>query len=870
MSSSSKKQNPKACTKHPRLARTTSVELDQRSLSALTRHQRQKLSDIREVSVSSNAGPMNVEASETLDGVKDSRNEVLSENPIAQSITPQSPHDEPTKAPAPPVGSSKNLGDRTSSVWSLPIWEVPERKSSASILAQSLAGSRHSSLHEFPSQKALNTSASGKIVSPRGRSDSPVRQALSRDAVSSDRLRASPSRTFVRTTPPLDILDQPSSSHDRVEMRVRIPSPLFVGGGTIEGQIHLVVDGEIKCKSKPKPILISKLSVDVIGVEEISDGKRWIFLSLATELIDKSHPPPASLVCSQLPAETSVEGWWLLKPASATLPFCLNLPLKLGPPPYLSKQASIRYLLCPTAVVKLGRKIGVIRQTWNIQMLTVHDPEKALASLPSPLLAADSLCLAHFGEGQHIRLTAGLHRQVWVNGGRIFVDIHVANNSSKIIKKIEVQLEKTLLWYTHAAAGTVEKSASHLRLPRKSDSEVIKTTAIKKSKEWSGVPPFSSEVRTCEIPVPYGHVTISTGRYFEVRYFLNVHVSVNLFKGVAVQLPVTIIHINSLDILPNALAQVAASIEAKRSKTVPTSHYGPCYVPFHQGQAFTAPRRQSLERSRSHKRRDLFKDEISTLTADLDNSPRRFSEHHPPRCAGGKGLFSHENLPPAQRSGMTACHHHHMNEPSCYHCHLILDAHSSNSTVDPPPGLKLPRLQLSTSGLGFSDSEFEVSPETPRKVMLSERERKMINQQRDLDLQRKFSQRKRRASDVGVRDTSRINHLQDGYWSWTNVAASPRDIRQMSDRPKRISALTHMVEGKLGRDIKVNPAGPDGVRPKPNRPRVATVPGSTRHGRNARSMDPLTRVPTFPETEKAWRDSNPRKAIRPLPGMSQR
>jgi hypothetical protein len=64
-------------------------------------------------------------------------------------------------------------------------------------------------------------------------------------------------------------------------------------------------------------------------------------------------------------------------------------------------------------------------------------------------------------------------------------------------------------------------------------------------------------------------VTVSTGRFFDVRYFLDVIVTVSTFEKVAVQLPVTVIHMNSLDILPNSMAQVAASIGAKRAKTVP-------------------------------------------------------------------------------------------------------------------------------------------------------------------------------------------------------------------------------------------------------------------------------------------------------------
>jgi hypothetical protein len=141
-----------------------------------------------------------------------------------------------------------------------------------------------------------------------------------------------------------------------------LPSPLFVGGGTVEGHLNIKVDGGIARKPNQKPVYISKACVDIVGVEELSDGRRWVFLSLATELFDKDNPPPRSLVTSPFPLPGS-DLWWEMKSATSILPFCINLPLKLGPPPYTSKHASIRYLLCPSVIVKAGDKRTVVRQT---------------------------------------------------------------------------------------------------------------------------------------------------------------------------------------------------------------------------------------------------------------------------------------------------------------------------------------------------------------------------------------------------------------------------------------------------------------------------------------------------------------------------
>lgn len=790
---------------------TASLNVFQRPLSAFSRHRSRELSDIREASGSSKDTAVRRKLSRMLDGTN--------ERKVSKSASQHTSPDEAAAAdveltsegttPSRPLTPRKGLGSRATSALSLPLKEVPERRSSASFILRNTAASRQSSVNDLPSWKLPTPSAPGQVVPARGHANSPVRAATKNDPIS-DSIGRSPSKTFIRTTPPMDILDLGTTHHGRVEMNLQTPAPLFVGGGTIEGHIQLTVDGGSVRKAKPnqKPLSISRLSVDVIGVEEVSDGRRWIFLSLATELFDQERPPPASLVSTQVPTPGK-ELLWPLRPASVVIPFCMNLPLNIGPPPYASRQARIRYLLCATAYVRPAGKLAMIRQSFEIQMLTVFDPEKALSSLPTPLLATDQLSNPQGGRSQNIKLTAGLHRQTWVNGAMIFVDVHLMNNSSKTIKKIEIQLDKTTLWYSHAAAGTSEKSAPHLRLPKRSENEIVCTSSIKKSKEWKGVPPNTSEVRTCDLEVPRGHVTISTGRYFEVRYFLNVIVSVSMFKTIAVQLPITIIHINSLDIVPNSLAQVAASIEAKRARTVPVADEA-LYPPFHQGQAFTAPRRHSLEQMR-RATSAIGVDDIAALTRDLDDSPRRFaraSTQGHRHQATMSNTLSAENDPHGRLSMAASSHGHHTRHNSCYHCHLEDAEHMHHSrrkaSMSSLPGPKL-RLQLSTSGLGFSDSEFEMAPDSPpKKVMLSESERKLILQQRELKLQRELSKKHQsaqqhlqrqpsvRLSKERTGENERVNGPPGGYWGWRNVAAQPMAttagaVHQAHDRPGMVN-----------------------------------------------------------------------------------
>ncbi|KAJ9608492.1 hypothetical protein H2200_007480 [Cladophialophora chaetospira] len=825
-----------------------SMETFTRPISALARHRVHQLSDIREVSGSSRTATGGIAFQEWADGSKDRprtpayQADNLSHTTSSEYLTPTAFRTSLRHAPS-------ALGSRATSAISLPPRAVPERKSSMSIFSRSLGGAEQPSMREMPTWRIPELDGTSTVVPNRGRADSPVRQSLGRAAQSSELLRPALARTFIRTSPPHEVLDNGSNRHSRIDLSISLPSPLFVGGGTVEGQLTIQVDGGVPRKPKSKPIYISRACVDIIGVEEVSDGRRWVFLSLATELFDKDNPPPHSLVTSRH-SQPGPALWWEMKSATSVLPFCVNLPLKLGPPPYSSRQASIRYLLCPSLVVKSGDKRTVIRQIWNVQMLTVHDPEKALASLASPLLATDTLYLAREPAIQTVKVTAGLHRQTWVNGAMIFIDVHIANTTAKTIKKIEVQLEKTTLWYIHAAAGTAEKSASFLRLPKRTDSEIVSCAALRKSPAWGGVPPHSSDVRTIELEAPRGHVTISTGRFFEVRYFVNVVVTLKMFKTVAVQLPITIIPINSLDIPPNSLGQVAASIEAKRAKTVPIPPGGPSHAAFYQGQAFEIPLRRSLERSRQEG--SLPTNDLKDLTNDVDRSPRRSEHTHDHWNNGPSNRVSDENTAPNRHCRGSSSHHHLHRHASCYHCHIAPE----NNTPAQQQGPRLPRLQVSTSGLGFSESEFDIPPDSPpRKVMMSEEERNMIYRQKELEKRHQQGQRrpKRPSGEVRRGELPRVAKDLSGY---NNVVAdpnaAPKQLEVGNSSPGGTQKLNNGIKLK---DLRAPANGPAAARSRsrtnPEGPRyrasIGAKPGrqssTERYERGRVSVDGPAQVP---------------------------
>ena len=85
-----------------------------------------------------------------------------------------------------------------------------------------------------------------------------------------------------------------------------------------------------------------------------------------------------------------------------------------------------------------------------------------------------------------------------------------------------------------------------------------------------------------------------------------------------VQLPATIIPMNSLDILPNSLQSVSAAIDLLQANKITTeSRNRPSLV---QGKAFVAPRQRSMSQLR---RETMTASEMDELHKDLEQSPRK-------------------------------------------------------------------------------------------------------------------------------------------------------------------------------------------------------------------------------------------------------
>ena len=68
-----------------------------------------------------------------------------------------------------------------------------------------------------------------------------------------------------------------------------------------------------------------------------------------------------------------VKGSWEVLPSSSCLPFRLDLPVTMGPPPYAAKRQGILYLLSMTIEASVAEKQEFARESREVVILTVHD-----------------------------------------------------------------------------------------------------------------------------------------------------------------------------------------------------------------------------------------------------------------------------------------------------------------------------------------------------------------------------------------------------------------------------------------------------------------------------------------------------------------
>lgn len=289
-----------------------------------------------------------------------------------------------SRTPSPPSPADNNS---VSSIYSIAPGSVPPRSSSrtrvrsASRNRQAQAAPPSLRNPRIPAPTTTHTLPTVPQLPPRGvdntisRHDQPVSPmrhvAMPIEPTLNDHNRRIPSRTFIREPLSKELLEFPSHRHPRIGLGLNLSASIFVGGGSVEGTVHIKIDDAERIRHR-RTLDIARISIDLLGIEEMNGNRRCVFLDLATELIDEDHPPPQHMVYDQKPIGSN-DLFWHLIPSVTNLTFSLSLPLNVGPPPFHSKNARIRYALCVSLLIRDHGKQYIVRTSDDVTVLPVYD-----------------------------------------------------------------------------------------------------------------------------------------------------------------------------------------------------------------------------------------------------------------------------------------------------------------------------------------------------------------------------------------------------------------------------------------------------------------------------------------------------------------
>ena len=110
----------------------------------------------------------------------------------------------------------------------------------------------------------------------------------------------------------------------------------------------------------------------------------------------------------------------------------------------LRNGASVRYISMASIRIKDGRTgaRSIAHFYRTIELWPSYDPSRILAPTPSALYSTAAKPVFMGGPGK-LKLTASLHREIWIAGQRCYVKVFVANDTTKKVKNVTFTLIRT-------------------------------------------------------------------------------------------------------------------------------------------------------------------------------------------------------------------------------------------------------------------------------------------------------------------------------------------------------------------------------------------------------------------------------------------
>lgn len=421
--------------------------------------------------------------------------------------------------------------------------------------------------------------------------------------------------------PPPAALEQGKASKARVEVDLVLESDLVVEGGTLQGRMQIRVR---KGSEKEGGVFLAQPKIRVVGFEELlADDTRYIFYHHASVIDgDRSNNGPSEpyylhgspTLSSPETAQFSAlacfsggpdaEGYAEGKVGSHSIPFSLELPVSKGVKgSYRGKNAVVRYIVIGSVKLKSasGANRSIAHFYRHVDLFPYLNPAVVLSSAPKPIQATSSKSLFLGGSGK-VHLMASLHRNTWVAGQRVYINVGVQNDTSKKINGMTLSLIRTVTLYKPRPELNVDGMASRRDLDP--DACSTSTTRKKIAEEelemgqkgsrgvvtargwWTGVEAGERVESTHYMQIPADALSISRGRHVEVVYSIKVSIGSSLSSDVSVELPIRVINFVSLDPPPLRKAvNPRISADATRSWAAPGSVFSDANSPASAGSA---------------------------------------------------------------------------------------------------------------------------------------------------------------------------------------------------------------------------------------------------------------------------------------------
>ena len=274
----------------------------------------------------------------------------------------------------------------------------------------------------------------------------------------------------------------------------------------------------------------------------------------------------------------------------------------------LRNGASVRYISMASIRIKDGRTgaRSIAHFYRNMEVWPSYDPSRILAPTPSALYSTAAKPVFMGGPGK-LKLTASLHREIWIAGQRCYAKVFVANDTTKKVKTMALTLirAETIFRLNPALDATsptskstgLDADACHTSTTRKIVAETTLEMASKGTSGyatakgwWTGVEAGGSLefVHYILLPVSFRYhvcllllmtpnfkpdaISVTRSRLLEVSYFVRITVGAgSLSSEVSVQLPIRVINFLSIDPIPSFAPSQAVLPPKRHTESVETS-----------------------------------------------------------------------------------------------------------------------------------------------------------------------------------------------------------------------------------------------------------------------------------------------------------